>query len=290
MIFYAGCDRGDIPRMKKLKADNLSLLLSAYALPRSAKVDLREQVNGYDIFLDSGAFSLKNVKNPKAYSIDDYCELLTKYKPKIYATFDVIGDPEKTLHNTMYLYEKGFTPLPVIQLIPGMNVTKVCEPYIRAGLFKHIAIGNIVGMRRPNTECCSAWEIIRRHWPVKVHAFGNSTADTLYRFPWYSFDSTSWRYPSRFRTMPRINTFTKPKISTGEFKRPTDIDKLDRSHRTTLDVVFNGIPRQRTTFTEEEYEKISMPVRRDLYMALIYSEFTEEITTFWKQKGIVWNN
>lgn len=289
MIFYAAGFFEDVEHLMRIKRKSLGALLSCYYLPETLKPKeqkIYDSIGERPLLLDSGAFSLKNVKDPKPYSIDDYLVLLRKYKPSLYVAFDVVGNPEQTLHNTMYMYEQGFEPLPVIQVIPGMDARKVCEPYIRAGIFKHIAIGNIVKMQIPSTECQAVWEVVRKHWPVKVHAFGNGSRKMLYRFPWHSFDSSSWLVPQRFRrmTIPTLNP-TDP--NTFHFENKERLSKVPRT-KTVLGMIHHGIPRNLTTFTKEEHEALPLHRSRSLYQAYLMDEYAKKLTEFWSYKGVDW--
>lgn len=293
MIFYGAGAFDQLGMLKRIRQPSLGVLVSCYYLAQVKNRDPKdfyEQIVGTrPPFLDSGAYSLDNVKNPADYTIDDYLSFIKHLDPKVYVAYDVVGDPEQTLHNTMYMLERNTNPLPVIQLAEGMNAAQVCQPYIDAGLFKHIAVGNIVGMTTPNKECEAVWRVIRKHWPVKVHAFGNSNPRVLYRYPWYSFDSTSWLSPQRYRRA-KVYNLTSKKITSYLFKNHAELQDLDRMDRTALHLIYQGIPRNFTDFTEAEFANIRLYLKRSLMQAYLMCEYAKELTQFWKQKGVNWNH
>lgn len=158
-------------------------------------------------FLDSGAFSAW--AQGKAIDLDEYCAFVHHHIEHIdvYANLDVIpglpGQPADsqtrqeaaTQSWTNYLYMKadGLDPLPVFHYGESFDwLTKMldygCE---------YIGLGGMVGINKDQ----------RRDWldrvfmritnadgrpVVKTHGFGMTAMPLIFRYPWYSVDSTSW--------------------------------------------------------------------------------------------------
>lgn len=158
-------------------------------------------------FLDSGAYSAWSVG--KEIDLDEYCEFI-RYNIDhldVYACLDVIpGAPNRaatnkerdeaaamTWRNYLYMKEAGLDPLPVYHYGE--------DPRWLHNMLQHgcdyIGLGGLVGV--PSA--------LRRAWldrvfteitdeagmpTVKTHGFGMTTIPLLFRYPWFSVDSTTW--------------------------------------------------------------------------------------------------
>ena len=166
-------------------------------------------------FLDSGSFSLwtrasKYTKEhdptkPFAfYDTPEHWEYVDAYANfvkanaeaiDLYANVDVIPNPELTWRNQQYLEQKGLDPVPVIHYKTDMK-------WIRHYLgrpHKLIALGGLVGST--DQPACRRWlddcfTIIcdqpDRTPLVRVHGFGVATVDLMFKYPFYSVDSSTW--------------------------------------------------------------------------------------------------
>jgi hypothetical protein len=174
-------------------------------------------------FFDSGAFTLytqsKKIYNDKEvfynskefYSyIDKYAKFIKKYKSimDLYANVDVIGDPELSYRNQKYLEKKyGLNPVPVIHYSKDgfKNLLKWLNKYIEEG-YPVIGLGGLVGSSNKiefqewldsafgNLICNTP-----NHLPkTKIHGFGISSFRILFRYPWWSVDSTAWRMSAAY--------------------------------------------------------------------------------------------
>lgn len=161
----------------------------------------------FRFFLDSGAFSAWS--KGAVIDIDEYCEFIRaniEYLD-VYACLDVIpGAPGRqatnkerdeaaaaSWENYLYMKAQGLDPLPVyhygeeVKWLENMLEHK-CE---------YIGVGGLVGI--PSEQ--------RRLWldrvftritdsagqPIlKTHGFGMTSLPLIFRYPWYSVDSTSW--------------------------------------------------------------------------------------------------
>ena len=154
-----------------------------------------------ELFLDSGAFSAmtKGVK----IDIDKYIEFIKEWQPQgidVYACLDVIGDPIKTQENQIYMESKGLKPLITFH---NKEDYKWLEKYVNE--YEYIAIGGIAktGIKKSQmlNHLDKCWSIICNKNGIpkcKVHGFGITAIDMLFRYPWYSVDSTSWVLTGRF--------------------------------------------------------------------------------------------
>jgi len=160
------------------------------------------------LFLDSGAFSAwsKNIE----INLQDYIDYIKKVEHivEVYATLDVIGNPEKTYENQLEMERQGLNP--IITLHKGEDM-KWLKLYLDR--YDYIALGGIAGGVTAvdiETHLNKCWEIIcdtpDRKPRCKVHGFGLTSLRLITRYPWYSVDSTSWVMTSRFGSVyvPRM--------------------------------------------------------------------------------------
>lgn len=146
------------------------------------------------IFLDSGAYSAysKGVQ----IKIEEYAEYIKQNKKYLtaYANLDVIGDPKKTYENQIYLEKQGLNPIPTFHY---GEPEKWLSRYLKKG-HDYIALGGMVPI---SSSCLLHW--LDHIWStylvdsekmpiVKVHGFGMTILKLMFRYPWYSVDSTTW--------------------------------------------------------------------------------------------------
>ncbi len=158
-------------------------------------------------FLDSGAFSAWS--RGTKIDIDEYVAFIKANIDliEVYACLDAIpGAPgrtatvserieaaETTWRNYLYMVNEGLDPLPVFHY--GEDF-KYLERMLDHGC-SYIGIGGLVGIPALN----------RRHWLdrvftritdddgmpiIKTHGFGMTSVPLIFRYPWYSVDSTAW--------------------------------------------------------------------------------------------------
>jgi hypothetical protein len=155
-------------------------------------------MNKVSLFLDSGAFSAfsKGVD----ININEYISFIKDNEDylEVYANLDVIGDAEATLKNQRIMEKKGLKPLPCFHYGDDIKYLKL---YMQE--HNYIALGGMVPI---STKNLILWldEIFSyicddKGMPkVKVHGFGLTSFDLMFRYPWYSIDSTSWVMTGRF--------------------------------------------------------------------------------------------
>lgn len=175
-----------------------------------------------NLFLDSGAFSA--LTRGGKVDIDKYIDFIKENRSSIdmYANLDVIDSWEKTWDNQKYMESKGLDPLPTFHVNLEENMDKAEEEnmyehlnrYVDAG-YAYIGLGGMVKTVVGYTDM-SKVSVQRKYVvekldsifanilcnkdgmpKVKVHGFGISSWFLMWRYPWYSVDSTTWIKVSR---------------------------------------------------------------------------------------------
>jgi hypothetical protein len=118
----------------------------------------------------------------------------------IYANFDVINNAEETLKNQLEMERQGLHPIPVFHF--GTDL-KYLQNYLDKG-YSYIALGGMV----PNAPSVlqdaldNIWKsffLDANNYPkVKVHGFAMTSFQLMFRYPWYSVDSSSWALTGAF--------------------------------------------------------------------------------------------
>ena len=197
-IYFAGVPGGGAKEEKKLIYSTV-LLSYFYQSKEIETMNESENIKGkIDLFLDSGAFSAKT--QGAKIDIYEYINFIKKNKKiiNVYANLDVIGDPEKTAINQRIMEKEGLKPLPVFHF--GEDEEKYLKPMIKK--YDYIALGGLVKAgnltayldRLHNNYICDDKGMPK----VKVHGFGLTSTQHIVRYPWYSVDSTSWGFISRY--------------------------------------------------------------------------------------------
>jgi hypothetical protein len=153
---------------------------------------------GWDLFLDSGAFTArkKNVHIP-TWAFGEYVNLTEGLWDAV-SSLDTIGSGERAARAS---YE-AFVELRALgaQVQPVWHVREP-EPWLQKYLdegYKYVFIGGMVGESIPWLKwrldaIWSGYLTDRDGTPkVDVHGFGLTNIELLFRYPWYSVDSTSW--------------------------------------------------------------------------------------------------
>lgn len=139
------------------------------------------------------SFDYVDMKEYKEYR-DNYINFLLENKDKIdvFSNLDVINNPKLTYKNQKLLESKGLKPIPVFHV---GSPEKWLEKYVRE--YDYIALGGLV----PN-KTAALIPILDRLFKdyildedgfpkVKVHGFACTAFALMYRYPWYSVDSTT---------------------------------------------------------------------------------------------------
>jgi len=155
-----------------------------------------------ELLLDSGAYSAYTQNDE--INIDGYIEFIKEHKHLLYAyiNLDILGDGEGSYQNYKYMKSKGLNPIPVYHAETDIKYLKL---YLKAT--DYISIGAIANMtttrRLANLDhIWSNYLIDSNRMPLaKFHALGITSLPLMFRYPWYSVDSTSWVAFSRYGTI-----------------------------------------------------------------------------------------
>jgi len=219
---------------------------------------------GGRLFLDSGAYSANS--RGAAINIDEYIEFIKEHEHELfcYSSLDVIADPDGTMKNHRYMKKKGLKPVGVFHVGSDYkNLEKICKEN------DYIALGGMVphSARRSFLKnfLDSSWSIIKKHWPIKVHAFGVTSSWALTSYPFYSCDSTSAIVGGG---MGRIVEFTGSEITVKDWKAES---KKGR-HAVLMD-------------KEDSSNHLGRRVHniREMY------KFEKFLTSLWAKRGITWD-
>lgn len=150
------------------------------------------------LFLDSGAYSAFT----KGITIDihEYIAFIKENAKhiEIYSVLDSIGDPEMTWKNQKIMERHGLKPIPCYHY--GEPETYI-KRYVQG--YPYISLGGMVGATTPvlmqwldrifRDYICDSKGIPK----VKVHGFGITAFDLMWRYPWFSVDSAAWVFTGR---------------------------------------------------------------------------------------------
>lgn len=194
-VYVAGNGRAPMSSQIDYATGTRNRLLSYAFIEDWAKDEFKfwidETPAGASVFLDSGAFSAWSKGTP--IDLGKYCEYLQAHKHALncYAALDVIGSLEGSMTNLREMRRRGLDPLPVYHT--AYEPLSVLEELLDG--CGYVCIGGMVGtslsrerMQRLLDGC---WQVIGKHWPVKVHGLGVTAQDLLERYPFYSSDSSS---------------------------------------------------------------------------------------------------
>lgn len=189
------------------------------------KMNIKNKVN---LFLDSGAFSAKT--QGTEINIQDYISFIKENEEfiDVYANLDVIGNAKDTYKNQRIMEKAGLKPIPVFHY--GENI-KWLERYLSKN-YDYIALGGMVKTTGLTSWLDNIWNNYltdEKGFPkCKVHGFGLTNILMMYRYPWYSVDSTSWVVTGR------LGAIYVPRFEKGKWiynKNPLKIDISTKSPR-----------------------------------------------------------
>lgn len=161
----------------------------------------------FKFFLDSGAYSAWS--QGTEIDLEEYCAFIRANIDliEVYACLDAIpGAPgraatiqerqdaaERTWQNYLFMKNEGLDPLPVYHYGEDM---RFLERMLDYGC-EYIGIGGLVGIPGPSRQLWLDRVFTRltddKGQPlVKTHGFGMTAVPLVFRYPWYSIDSTTW--------------------------------------------------------------------------------------------------
>lgn len=171
--------------------------------PSKVKV-IRDAKQENGIFLDSGAFSAftKNLEIP----LEEYAGFIKTNADMLHVSsnLDFIGKGEeaaaKSYANLKALEKLGAKVMPVHH---ARDPDRWLQRYLAEG-YDYIFLGGMVPETRPWLKewldhVWSAFLVNKDGSPkVKVHGFGLTTNTLMFRYPWFSVDSTGWVMTGRY--------------------------------------------------------------------------------------------
>ncbi len=220
------------------------------------------------LFLDSGAFSAHT--QGITIDIEEYVEFIKRHEKQLfcYAALDVIGDYKATRKNYDKMCKLGVQPLPAFHFgSPYKELERICK-----GGVEYVALGGLISLAsqkdvmRKHLDAC--WSVLKKYWPIKVHAFGITAQLILERYPFYSCDSTSAIVGGG---MGHVFYFDGGRLRSKNWKMlgqqclyPDTVDKL-------------------------RVEGSAHRARRKLNIEMTM-KFERYLTELWKKKGITWKD
>lgn len=202
-LFNAGIYTSNFDRLgtvySKLTPEEVSMRESCenflesyhYIHKESAVAKIRR--DGIKVFLDSGAFSA--FTQGVTIDIARYCDYIHRNADIIEfpSVLDAIGDCDGTYRNQMEMERRGVRPLPCFHY---GEPTEVLDHYVAN--YDYITIGGMVPISTPQLKI---W--LDRLWAehltnadgtpkIKIHGFGLTSLPLMFRYPWYSVDSSTW--------------------------------------------------------------------------------------------------
>ena len=214
------------------------------------------------LFLDSGAFSMftRNVK----VDLRAYSDFIKKHKDVIHiaSNLDAIGQAQEEVSYTRQkeLEDYGVKIQPVFH---ARDKDEWLVRYLEEG-YDYIFLG---GMVPESTVYLKEW--LDRIWhkyltnpdgtaKVKVHGFGLTSLPLMFRYPWFSVDSTSWVmtsvHGSCFMDLPQLDGTTKD-VKLDFSDRSKAKEKINSWHFDTLTKAEQGMVRSRLEIMEQARPK-----------------------------------
>jgi hypothetical protein len=160
--------------------------------------------NQQRIFLDSGAYSA--FTQGARINLKRYADFIRNNPDiiEIASNLDVIGqNSEKQSYSNLKQLERWLGPGKVIPVHHVRDDDQWLKRYLEEG-YNHLALG---GMVIESTPVLKQWlDYVWFHFltnedgtpKVKVHGFGLTARELMFRYPWASVDSTAWILRSHF--------------------------------------------------------------------------------------------
>lgn len=222
-----------------------------------------------NVFFDSGAFSVKSY-NSEPISIDNYIEFIKKYEPymSVYANLDVIGDADATWENQWKMEAAGLNPLPIYHAATDdVKYLKRCMDN-----YEYFAVGGIA--HNPNMQ--ERIRVLDKCWHYivddqgkpqnKIHGLGLAAPQLIYRYPWYSIDTSSYmdygQYGIIIMPKKRANGFdyntapVKVFVTARSPKKAKDGTHFDNLSRAEQDAVLEYLHDRKIQYGTSEFKEV----------------------------------
>ena len=268
MKLYLAGIAGDKMRKHLMTAKSKRWLASFYPLESLGGIMADMRLYDATVMLDSGAFSAWS----QGLKIDreQYLKFLDKYGETfvVRANLDVIGSAEASLDNWEYLRKHKQDTFPVFHTRESYDMLEYyCQ---ETGL---IALGGMAGgtgnREYQTTHLDHCFSIIQKYWPVRVHGFGITAPWALFRYPFYSVDSTTWLSSCRFGSTLKWN----------------------KTRMTTTDTRMVGVARRINAGQNVPLKTIRAldGDARIINNIKMYLKIEKDVTETWAKRGISWD-
>lgn len=178
---------------ERTQRDSCENYLESYHYIHKESAVAKIRRDGVRVFLDSGAFSA--FTQGVQVDIGKYCDYIHRNADiiEVASVLDAIGDAEGTWRNQEEMERRGTSPLPCFHY---GEPTEVLDYYVSK--YEYITIGGMVPISTPQLM---VW--LDRLWAehlthadgtpkLRVHGFGLTSLPLMFRYPWYSVDSSTW--------------------------------------------------------------------------------------------------
>jgi len=155
---------------------------------------LLKQSKDWSFFVDSGAYSAYN--SGVTIDIDDYIAFIKEISSfvEISASLDVLGDPEQSMKNYLYMMDAGVDVWPTYHF---GEPTSFLDSYVE--ITNSICVGGVAGTGITPKSIQENLKLIYSRYPyLKIHVFGVNSFSSMLGLPIYSVDALTWRSGSRF--------------------------------------------------------------------------------------------
>jgi len=274
IIFFAGADASSFRKILLEKKVN-GVLFSQYYSHDKSKDFFRDFIDyGAKVFMDSGGFTARIRGVP--LKIEDYAEFLKKHKNgwTYCANLDVMN-PDETLKNQEYLEKQGIKAIPVFHYSEVKLKRKDLMEYYCKN-YPYVAIGGVAATVRSSIikkryfDFCFS---LAMKYKTKLHGFGVMDLESLYNYPWYSCDATSWLAGAKFA---RVYRFKHGKLLAANARLKMDLKGGDL-------LKFSN-PLQYIDGSSLKYK------RRCRQNVEAFIQLENFITKLWEKRGVVWKN
>ena len=234
-----------------------------------------------NIFLDSGAFSAFTQK--VEIDIQEYIKFIKEHEDslEVYANLDVIGDAEATWENQRIMEKAGLNPIPCFHFGEDW---KWLQRYVDRG--EYLALGGIAVKKDRQTlvkwldECFYIICDDKGYPKIKTHGFGLTSLTMMFRYPWYSVDSTSWVVTGRMGSI-----YVPKRLPDGTYIYNQESMKIAVSNRSPSQKDIN----QHISTLPPKRKQIILDYIAEKGYELGHSDFHEENESYELKENEKWN-
>lgn len=220
-LYFAGAE-ADIKRLSLFGVKKILIAYPAFSTFLKNNT-YHELIDKFDLFLDSGAFSVFTGK--KTVNLD---EMIRDYKTldsiKLKCGLDVIGDAEATKRNCLEMKEANLDVMPTFHYGESFEYL---EYYCQN--FSYVALDGVAQLKvheRLEEWLDSCFAYIKPYFnKVKIHGFAITSYRLLMRYPFYSVDSTTWQSSARFAEHNELKKLRLRRVKSPYLHRDRRLEK-----------------------------------------------------------------